>query len=114
VLSGLAARRRAGQTLVGFAAEHGAHTLDYAREKLQRKGLDAVVANDVSRADSGFEAEHNEVFVLTRGQEIHLAHAPKAQIAEGILDVVEQLRGATGATVDADATPPRGQRLRAL
>jgi phosphopantothenoylcysteine decarboxylase/phosphopantothenate--cysteine ligase len=114
VLSALAARRRAGQTLVGFAAEHGPQTLEYARCKLEQKGIDAVVANDISRNDAGFEAEQNEVFVLTRAREVHLARAPKTQIAEGILDVVEQERAATGATVDADAGSPRGQRLRAL
>ncbi|MDP8968482.1 MAG: bifunctional phosphopantothenoylcysteine decarboxylase/phosphopantothenate--cysteine ligase CoaBC, partial [Actinomycetota bacterium] len=55
ILSGLAATRRAGQTLVGFAAEHGEDALRYGREKLARKGLDAVVVNDVSRSDIGFD-----------------------------------------------------------
>jgi phosphopantothenoylcysteine decarboxylase/phosphopantothenate--cysteine ligase len=114
ILSALAARRAAGQTLVGFAAEHGEAALDYARAKLDQKGLDAVVANDISRSDSGFEVDENEVFVVARAREVHLPRAPKAQIAEGILDAVEALRAAAGATVDADAGPPRGQRLRAL
>ena len=47
ILTGLAEGRRAGQTIVGFAAEHGAGALDYGREKLARKRLDAVVVNDV-------------------------------------------------------------------
>ena len=42
-------RRRPGQLLVGFAAEHGERALEYGREKLRPKGLDAVVVNDVSR-----------------------------------------------------------------
>ena len=50
VLSGLAAQRRPGQLLIGFAAESGDGALAYARDKLERKGLDAVVVNDVSRA----------------------------------------------------------------
>ena len=50
VLSTLSARRRPGQLLVGFAAEHGDGALDYAREKLERKGLDAIVVNDVEHA----------------------------------------------------------------
>ena len=50
VLSALAAARRPGQVLIGFAAEHGDGALAYAREKLERKGLDAVVLNDVSDA----------------------------------------------------------------
>ena len=118
VLSALAARRHAGQTLVGFAAEHGPEAVSYARGKLEQKGLDAVVANDVSRSDAGFEVEHNEVVVVTRAGDSHLARAPKERIAEGILDVLADLRASTGApsgaTVDADAGSPRGQRLRAI
>jgi len=125
VLSTLAARRHAGQTLVGFAAEHGPSAVAYARVKLEQKGLDAVVANDISRTDTGFDVDHNEVLVLTRSRDVHLPHAPKERIAEGILDVVRELRSSThgsgaapaeptGATVDADARAPRGQRLRAL
>jgi phosphopantothenoylcysteine decarboxylase / phosphopantothenate---cysteine ligase len=118
VLSALAARRHAGQTLVGFAAEHGPDAVSYARGKLEQKDLDAVVANDVSRGDAGFEVEHNEVVVVTRAGDSHLEHAPKERIAEGILDVLADLRASTGAhsgaTVDADARSPRGQRLRAI
>src|SRR5687768_326045 len=55
VLATLAARRRPGQTLVGFAAEHGEDAVAYGRAKLERKGLDAVVVNDISRPDIGFE-----------------------------------------------------------
>ena len=44
-----AARRREGQLLVGFAAEHGDGALAYGRDKLERKGLDAVVVNDVAQ-----------------------------------------------------------------
>ena len=48
VLSALAERRVPGQTLVGFAAEHGEARVERAREKLDRKGVDAIVVNDVS------------------------------------------------------------------
>ena len=92
VLSALAARRRAGQTLVGFAAEHGPQAVSYARAQARAKGLDAVVANDVSRSDAGFEVEHNEVVVVTAPARSHLARAPKERIAEGILDVLADLR----------------------
>ncbi len=57
IITGLAARRRPGQIIVGFAAEHGAQALDYGRDKLARKGLDAVVVNDVSQAGIGFDAD---------------------------------------------------------
>jgi phosphopantothenoylcysteine decarboxylase/phosphopantothenate--cysteine ligase len=93
VLSSLAATRRPGQTLVGFAAEHGDDAVGYGLKKLQAKGLDAVVVNDISRPDIGFEADFNEVTILTSSGEQSLARAAKAQIAEGILDAVERLRG---------------------
>ena len=50
VLAALSAERREGQTLVGFAAEHGEGAIERGRRKLERKGLDAVVVNDISRA----------------------------------------------------------------
>jgi phosphopantothenoylcysteine decarboxylase / phosphopantothenate---cysteine ligase len=98
VLAGLSAERRAGQTLVGFAAEHGDHAIEYARGKLQVKGLDAVVVNDISRADIGFEVDANEVTILgahsdRQIQSWHVPRASKAQVAEAILDAVEGLRG---------------------
>jgi phosphopantothenoylcysteine decarboxylase/phosphopantothenate--cysteine ligase len=98
VLSGLAARRRADQTLVGFAAEHGEGALAYGRGKLRKKGLDAIVVNDISRADIGFEVDRNEVTILTAagsdGSESaqHVAIASKADVAEEILDAVQRLR----------------------
>ncbi len=98
VLAGLSAQRRAGQTLVGFAAEHGAGAVEHARGKLTAKGLDAVVVNDISRADIGFEVDANEVTIVTAADgrssngEQHVERAPKAQIAEAILDAVQRLR----------------------
>ena len=96
ILTGLAEGRRSGQTIVGFAAEHGAGALDYGREKLARKRLDAVVVNDVSRQDIGFDAADNEVTILTAAGETHVARASKAQVAGAVLDVVAALRAAPG------------------
>jgi phosphopantothenoylcysteine decarboxylase/phosphopantothenate--cysteine ligase len=93
VLSKLAALRRADQILVGFAAEHGEGAAAYGREKLERKRLDAVVVNDISRADIGFDAEQNEVLILTRtGGELHIPRAAKGQVAHHVLDQVAKLR----------------------
>ena len=97
ILTGLAAARRAGQTIVGFAAEHGDHALQYGRDKLARKGLDAVVVNDVARTDIGFEAPDNEVTIITPGGETHIARASKPEIARAVLDAVVALRAAAGA-----------------
>jgi phosphopantothenoylcysteine decarboxylase/phosphopantothenate--cysteine ligase len=92
VLRALAAHRRPGQTLVGFAAEHGAGAVEYGRGKLEDKGLDAIVVNDISRPDIGIGAAVNEVTILTAAGQEHVPRAPKERIAEAILDAVERLR----------------------
>jgi phosphopantothenoylcysteine decarboxylase/phosphopantothenate--cysteine ligase len=92
VLSGLSARRRAGQVLVGFAAEHGDGAVEYGRGKLERKGLDAIVVNDISRPGVGFDAADNEVTILLAdGSERPLRRSRKEQIADGVLDEVDKL-----------------------
>jgi phosphopantothenoylcysteine decarboxylase/phosphopantothenate--cysteine ligase len=88
VLSGLAQRRRPGQLIVGFAAETGAGALDYGREKLARKQLDAVVVNDVSQPGIGFDSPENEVTIVSAGAERHVPRTSKAAIAAAILDLV--------------------------
>jgi phosphopantothenoylcysteine decarboxylase/phosphopantothenate--cysteine ligase len=92
ILSGLAAQRRAGQLLVGFAAEHGEGAVEYGRGKLERKGLDAVVVNDISRADIGFEGDHNEVTIVTAAGDEHVERTSKAEVARAICDAVVALR----------------------
>ncbi len=92
VLCELAGRRAPGQTLVAFAAEHGPADIERARSKLVAKGVDAVVFNDISRADIGFESLANEVTVVTREGEQALPRAPKESIAAAILDAVDRLR----------------------
>jgi phosphopantothenoylcysteine decarboxylase/phosphopantothenate--cysteine ligase len=94
VLAELAAERRPGQTLVGFAAEHGPEAADRGREKLARKGLDALVVNDISRPDIGFDADHNEVTIVSAAGERRVERAPKGAVAAAILDEVESLRTA--------------------
>ncbi len=92
VLSGLAARRTPGQLLVGFAAETGAGAVAYGRAKLERKGLDAVVVNDVAGAGIGFDTADNEVTLVTADGEEHVPRAEKAAVAEAILGLVDRLR----------------------
>ncbi len=98
VLAGLAASRSERQLIVGFAAEHGSRALELARGKLTAKGLDAIVVNDISRTDIGFDAEQNEVTIITARHgkvgEVQVARAPKEQIAAAVLDVVQELREA--------------------
>jgi phosphopantothenoylcysteine decarboxylase / phosphopantothenate---cysteine ligase len=100
VLAGVAAERGDDQTVVGFAAEHGAESIERARAKLERKGLDAIVFNDVSRTDIGFDADNNEVVILDRDGEHRVGMAPKRDVADAILDRVEALRAADRAARD--------------
>lgn len=72
---------------VGFAAET-ANVLDYARDKLQRKKLDMIVANDVSDRDIGFNSEHNEVVVLWEGGEQAIERTGKAVLARQLIDLI--------------------------
>jgi phosphopantothenoylcysteine decarboxylase/phosphopantothenate--cysteine ligase len=92
VLAGLSAQRRPGQTLVGFAAETGAGAVDYGRRKLEGKGLDAVVVNDVAAPGRGFDVPTNEVTIITAAGEHHVALASKPEVAAAILDAVMALR----------------------
>lgn len=87
ILAGLAARKRADQIVVGFAAEHGGGALAYGRDKLASKGLDAVVVNDIGRSDIGFDAPDNEVTIITREAQQHVPKASKEAVAAAILEV---------------------------
>jgi phosphopantothenoylcysteine decarboxylase / phosphopantothenate---cysteine ligase len=92
VLADLASLRSDDQTLVGFAAEHGTEAVERARAKLDRKGLDAIVFNDVSRAEIGFDSALNEVVIVERQDERRIPLAPKQEVAAAILDQVEAIR----------------------
>lgn len=96
ILREVAQARSSGQIIVGFAAETN-DLLTNAREKLIKKDLDAIVANDVSREDSGFESEDNAIVILLRGRPdpIELPLMSKLEAAHRILDEVVKLRRAS-------------------
>jgi phosphopantothenoylcysteine decarboxylase / phosphopantothenate---cysteine ligase len=88
------AARAAGGFVVGFAAETN-DVVANARAKLQAKGIDLLVANDVSRRDIGFDAEDNEVLLIDRwGGSRALPRMPKSAVADAILDEILALRAA--------------------
>jgi phosphopantothenoylcysteine decarboxylase/phosphopantothenate--cysteine ligase len=95
VLSALTARRRPGQLIVGFAAEHGEDALPYGREKLARKNLDAIVVNDIGGAGVGFESTDNEVWVVSAEEERHVPKTSKSRVAAAILDAVLSRRSSS-------------------
>jgi phosphopantothenoylcysteine decarboxylase/phosphopantothenate--cysteine ligase len=103
ILTGLAASRRPEQVIVGFAAEHGARAVAYGREKLSGKEIDMVVVNDISRRDIGFEADANEVVIVSAEHERRVRRAPKEEVADAILDEVERRREEAGGGARAHA-----------
>ena len=106
ILQALSKLRRPGQTLVGFAAEHGESGSEQARAKLARKGLDAIVVNDISRADIGFDAPDNEVVIVTGAGERAVPRRPKSAIAAAVIDEVEALRARAGEQARAKVGGP--------
>jgi len=85
ILKKMAARKKSGQLVVGFAAE--TKNLEaYARRKLKEKNLDFIVANRVGRAGAGFGSDHNKVTLIGRdGTWLKLGLAPKAGIAKQLI-----------------------------
>jgi phosphopantothenoylcysteine decarboxylase/phosphopantothenate--cysteine ligase len=100
VLARLGAMRAPGQTLVGFAAEHGEGAVEHGRGKLERKNLDAVVVNDIGAPGIGFDSTQNEVTILTRSGELHVPKSNKEQVAGIILDMVLSLRSSSEVRVE--------------
>ncbi len=93
ILAAVGARRRAGQVLVGFAAEtHNLH--QEAAAKLRRKGLDFIVANDVSAPGVGFEHDTNAVIIFdANGGAREVPLADKRTVAGAVLDAVTDRMG---------------------
>lgn len=92
LLAGLASGRRADQIVVGFAAEWGEEGEARARRKLRDKGAQLIVLNDVSNPSIGFDSPDNEVVLISEIEAEHLSKAPKARIADQILDRVVSMR----------------------
>jgi phosphopantothenoylcysteine decarboxylase/phosphopantothenate--cysteine ligase len=95
VLAAATAQRREDQVVVAFAAEHGGEAVARARDKLRRKGADAIVVNDISRSEIGFESEFNEVVIIDADGEHQVPLGPKDEVADAILDLVQVHRAYT-------------------
>ncbi|HSA62771.1 MAG TPA: bifunctional phosphopantothenoylcysteine decarboxylase/phosphopantothenate--cysteine ligase CoaBC [Nitrospiraceae bacterium] len=93
ILAMLSAQRTT-QLLVGFAAETE-HLISHAKDKLVGKGLDLIVANDVTKEGAGFGSDDNSVVILSRtGEQKEFDLLPKRQLADEILTAVQHLRQA--------------------
>jgi len=92
ILSEVSKRRKDGQLVVGFAAETN-DVVTYAKIKMGKKGLDMVVANDITKEGAGFDTDTNIATIITKsGEEIELPKMPKRELADRILDEVVKLR----------------------
>ena len=92
ILAELGRTRHEGQTVVGFAAETD-DVEQHARSKLESKGADLLVVNDVSAAGVGFEHETNEVRILDRSGDVrHVPLTTKSKVAAAVLDAVLEVR----------------------
>ena len=95
VLRNVAAARHNGMLVIGFAAETE-NVIENAREKLRSKKLDAIVANDVTKHDSGFDSRTNAITIITaqNNNPLELPTLSKSEAANRILDVIVSLRSA--------------------
>jgi phosphopantothenoylcysteine decarboxylase/phosphopantothenate--cysteine ligase len=105
ILASVAAARTPNQLVVGFAAETE-RVMEHAREKLERKNLDLIAANDITLDGAGFDASTNIVTVLRRGssEPVALEQMSKLAVAHRILDEVVAMRTANGMTAGSAGT----------
>ncbi len=107
ILTEIVQERTPGMLVIGFAAETE-DALASGRAKLQRKGADAIVINDVSREGVGFDSDNNAATFLTRSTATEFPEMPKRALAERILDEVLQLRRPQTVLAESGASAPMG------
>jgi phosphopantothenoylcysteine decarboxylase/phosphopantothenate--cysteine ligase len=91
ILAEVVRRRKPGQLIIGFAAETQS-PLENGREKLLRKGADAIVVNDVAKDGVGIDADVNAATFLTTSTSIEMPEMHKRRLADRILDEILALR----------------------
>ena len=89
---------------MGFAAETEKR-MEHGRDKLARKGADAIVVNDVASETTGIESDLNAATFLTANTAIELPEMTKRKLADRILDEIAALRRSRGLLVEVDAEP---------
>ncbi|MBD1891367.1 bifunctional phosphopantothenoylcysteine decarboxylase/phosphopantothenate--cysteine ligase CoaBC [Coleofasciculus sp. FACHB-SPT9] len=89
IVAELASLKQPHQTLIGFAAQTG-DIVTPALEKLQKKNLDAIVANPIDQADAGFGSDNNQaVFLDNQGRKVEIEPCSKLQMAHALFDFVQ-------------------------
>ena len=115
VLSGLAGSRADTQTIVGFAAEHGPEAVAGARQA-GGQGLDAIVVNDISREDIGFDVDANEVTILTaadRGRPDPVPPLGDPRPGDGVAQCIQGGRSPTRSSTQSSAFAHAAKPTRA-
>lgn len=88
ILKEICKTKQQNQVVVGFAAE-SENVIDYAKEKIQKKGCDYIVANDISRTDIGFSNDYNEVSIIDKNLNVtEIERCTKNKIAKKILEAI--------------------------
>lgn len=88
IIATLAQQKRA-KVMIGFAAETQ-NVIEYAKSKLERKGLDIIIANDVSRSDIGFNQDENQVTVITKEKHWEPDKAAKSKLANQLVNFIHE------------------------
>jgi phosphopantothenoylcysteine decarboxylase / phosphopantothenate---cysteine ligase len=109
ILAEVVHRRRPGQLVVGFAAETE-NRMENGRAKLLAKGVDAIVVNDVSGKDIGFDADNNAATFMTASTATELPEMSKRSLADRILDEILTLRRPTSVVLELDEGADQKQR----
>jgi len=87
ILAELGSRKRGGQVLIGFAAEYGPDGIEEAKRKCAEKKCDMVCLNDVSREDTGFASDENEIIMIdAKGVTTEIPRGTKSKVARCILE----------------------------
>jgi phosphopantothenoylcysteine decarboxylase/phosphopantothenate--cysteine ligase len=102
ILAEVVARRPNGQLIIGFAAETE-NAVAHGRDKLLRKGADAIVLNDVSREGVGFDSDRNAVTFLTPHTSLDFPEMSKRDLADRILDEILALRRPQSVMTETDS-----------
>ncbi len=110
ILAEVVRQRRPGQLIVGFAAETQ-NPLENGRAKLLKKGVDAIVVNDVSRVGIGFDSDQNGATFLTATTAIDLPEMSKRKMADRVLDEVVGLRRPQSLLVELSVAELSGEAL---
>lgn len=88
ILKEISALKKEGQLLIGFCAE-SENVVEFAKEKIQKKGCDFLIANDISRSDIGFSSDYNEVYIIDKNLNVKkIDRTTKNEIAKRIFEEI--------------------------